>query len=100
MKAKIPKGFSLGGQDFVVKYGRYISEGNFGHTEFYNNEIVVKDNFNGRPYSKQQQEQTFFHELVHAILMIMNEHEINQNEQFVDMFGQLLYQYERSKRYK
>jgi len=40
-------------------------------------------------------EQTFFHELVHAILFGMGQ--INHDETFVDAFGSLMHQYERTK---
>jgi len=40
-------------------------------------------------------EQTFFHELVHAIMFAMGH--TQQDEVFVDAFGQLLHQYERTK---
>lgn len=41
-------------------------------------------------------EQNYYHELVHWILYIMSEDELRQNEKFVDMFGHLLYQAEKS----
>lgn len=37
-------------------------------------------------------EQTFFHELVHSILHKMNENELDENENFVEVFSQLLRQ--------
>jgi len=40
-------------------------------------------------------EQTFFHELVHAIMFSMGH--TNHDEIFVDAFGALLHQYDRSK---
>lgn len=97
---KIPKSFTLGGQEFKVLHGDFPSEGNLGHTDYFNNEIVVRSVFNGKAYNRQQQEQCFFHELVHAILMTMNEHELNSNEQFVDLFGQFLYQYTKTAKWK
>lgn len=81
----------------MVEYGNVTSEGNLGHTDYLNNKIIVKTHYEGRKYSKQQQEQCFYHELTHAILSIMNEHELNSNEQFVDIFGQFLYQYSKTK---
>jgi len=96
MKKKIPKSFTLGGLDFTVKTGKVVSEGNLGHTNFLKNELVVKEFYNDVPINKQQQEQCFYHELVHAILMTMNESELNENEKFVDLFGQFLYQYNKT----
>ena len=100
MKDKVPRSFTVGGQDFKVKYGKEISEGNFGHTEYFQNEVVVKSHYNGKPYNKQQQVQCFYHELVHVILMTMNEHELNSNEQFVDIFGQFFYQFMKTAKWK
>lgn len=39
-----------------------------------------------------EKQQVFCHELVHAILHKMNEHKLNDNEKFVDLFGSLLHQ--------
>ena len=100
MKNNIPKTFSLGGLEFKVKNGNVPSEGNLGHCDFFENEIIVKSHYNGKPVHKQQQTQTFYHELVHAILMTMNQHELNQDEQFVDLFGQFLYQFSKTAKWK
>ena len=45
--------------------------------------------------NEQMTQQTFFHELVHAILFTMGK--VNHDEEFTDAFGALLHQYERSK---
>lgn len=101
MKPKIPKSYQLGGIEWKVRHGvHHHSEGNLGHTDFMASEIIIKNKFNNQRYCKQQQEQTFFHELVHSILITMNEHDLNNNEQFVDIFGQLLYQFSKSAKWK
>jgi hypothetical protein len=41
---------------------------------------------------------TFYHELVHAILFTMGKS--NHDEEFVDSFGQLLYQYVKTVKVK
>lgn len=100
MKTHIPKSFTLGAIEFTVEYGDKVSEGNLGHTAFLESNVLVKTHYDGKTICKQQQEQTFYHELVHCVLGIMNESELNGNEQFVDIFGQLLYQYFKSVKYK
>lgn len=40
----------------------------------------------------QSTEQAYYHELIHWILFILNEHDLRSNEKFVDTFGHLLYQ--------
>ena len=38
-------------------------------------------------------EKTFYHELVHAILADMHEYDLSKNEQFVENFGNHLYEF-------
>lgn len=45
--------------------------------------------------NEQMTQQTFFHELVHAILFTMGK--TNHDEEFTDAFGAFLHQYERTK---
>jgi hypothetical protein len=45
--------------------------------------------------NKQSTEQTFYHELVHAIMFTMGK--LNHDEEFTDAFGALLHQYHRTK---
>ena len=45
--------------------------------------------------NKQTTEQTFYHELVHAILFTMGK--LNHEEEFVDTFGAFLHQYQITK---
>lgn len=45
--------------------------------------------------NKQTTEQTFYHELVHAIMFTMGK--LNHDEEFTDAFGALLHQYQRTK---
>ena len=40
---------------------------------------------------------TFYHELTHAILYVM-EHELAEDEEFVTKFSDLLYQFEKTKK--
>jgi predicted SprT family Zn-dependent metalloprotease len=45
--------------------------------------------------NEQMTHQTFYHELVHAIMFTMGK--TNHDEEFTDVFGSLLHQYERTK---
>ena len=45
--------------------------------------------------NKQSTEQTFYHELVHAILFTMGK--LTHDEEFVDTFGAFLHQYQITK---
>lgn len=42
--------------------------------------------------TEERKEQTFYHELTHAILDAIGEDDLNCNEQFVDAFSNVLYQ--------
>lgn len=44
--------------------------------------------------------QTFWHEIVHAILKAMNEDELFENEKFVDIFAGMIYQVIKSSEYE
>jgi hypothetical protein len=49
-------------------------------------EIGEASNVDGRKYTASQMSETFWHELVHAILYEMNS-SLYRNERFVDAFG-------------
>lgn len=99
MKAKVPKSFSLAGLEWTITHGEVPSEGNLGHCDFFEQEIIVKSKYNGKKINQQTQAHTFYHELVHALLMSMGQHELNQNEEFVDLLGNFLYQFSKTAKW-
>ena len=100
MKSLIPKKFTIGAIEFKVKHGDFVSEGNLGHMKSLDSEVLVKTHYDNVPIGKQQQELTFFHELAHVYMGTMNEHELNANEQFIDLLGNFMYQYAKTVKYK
>ena len=100
-KIKIPKKFKLLGQTINVKFDNSLM--------FENNWLVVADYrkriIGLQPDGKQNKiynenlEHTYLHELTHWILHTMNEHELNQNEKFVDVFSGLLHQALKTSEY-
>ncbi len=50
-----------------------------------------------RIVKKKDKEKTFYHELVHQILDSIGEEELKYNENFVEMFSQRLYEFEKTK---
>lgn len=42
-------------------------------------------------YPKETRQQTLIHEIVHGILKEMEEHELNRNEQFVELLSKQLF---------
>lgn len=53
-------------------------------------ELGTKSSVTGRKYSRKEMNDSFWHELVHAILYDMDEHRLNQNEKFVTEFAHRL----------
>ena len=87
---RIPVKITLAGIDIeVVLDPLAVSEANFiGKADYVKQRIII-DNTRAM---KQTTEQSFCHELVHWILHIMGEYALQQNEKFVEIFSQLLYQ--------
>ena len=88
---KIPSKFRVGGQKMNViqvhhcddnKLGNCIvAEGIIRIAEIFNNDICQ---------SQESKENTFYHELTHAILDTMGENELSANERFVCTFAGFL----------
>jgi hypothetical protein len=51
---------------------------------------IGKKSSTGRKYAKSDIHDTFWHELVHAILADMGEHQLNEDERFVTQFANRL----------
>lgn len=86
----IPKSFSLMGLTYtvsLVKEKDWADDESVGFCNFEQQLISV---FAG--VSDAEKQQTFCHELVHCILNRMGEHDLNDNEKFVEVFGSLLHQ--------
>lgn len=99
------QGFSLGGHDIKVKYvdtvrcpesGAEI----FGLANPMTNQIFVATHIKGNALSEDVLLHSFFHELAHFLLILMGEHELNQNEDFVDLLGAFLHQWWKTKKLK
>lgn len=61
---RIPKKFKIAGMTWTVKYDTAVThdEGNFGSTHYASQTIYLDPTI-----SKQKQEQTFLHELMHVV---------------------------------
>ncbi len=86
----IPKSFNLGGltinvefDDTLCKNKKMIGEAQYHMLRIVLDTVTTKN---------QMIEQCFYHELIHWILYVMNEDELRNNEKFVDVFSQFLYQ--------
>lgn len=61
---------------------------------------LARRTHHGVPLRLSAIQETYWHELVHAILESMGEHELNDRESFVERFAYLLAQSIRSARFK
>ena len=91
---KIPKEYKLGADTIKVSLGfdkKIIEEGHMGEysRDLCEIRLVTGDGLN--TYPEDTIEDTFYHEKVHSILKFMG-HELNTNEEFVDLFAKLLRQ--------
>ena len=96
----IPTSFRLKGKKIrVIINDDYCKEGKlWGEADFIGNIITLcHRTHKGNVLKKSLKEKTFYHELVHHILSAMEEEELMYNEDFVEKFACLLYQYEKTK---
>ena len=85
----IPKTFNLVGGKWTVKVVPNMTD--LGRCDPSLFTIYIKEGLN-----PVYEEQTFYHELVHAVMFAMGKTE--HNEEFVEAFGVLLHQFDRSKK--
>jgi Zn-dependent peptidase ImmA (M78 family) len=87
------KSFELGPYTWKVRLMKRLREKALGWCVFDSNkkEIQIKESL-----SEEAKQHTFYHELTHGILYVM-EHPLAEDEEFVTKFSDLLYQYEKTK---
>ena len=91
----IPHSFQLAGFTIkvVIDPQLYKEKKITAEAQYTKNQIVIDPTILGIAGL----EQCFYHELVHWIYYVMNEHELRMDEKHVDMMAHLLYQSFRSK---
>ena len=98
----IPKRFWMFAEQYdIVKVPDLVFKDNDnGQARFRENVIKLQDEVKGWPRSKEQQEQTFFHELVHLAVSMTNKPKLSEDEVFVDSMASLLHQAFATAEYK
>lgn len=98
----IPKSFTLGGTEWKIVWDNEgcNDKGNYGHCSYCTSTITLSTTYGLKDLSKDKIEQTFYHELVHAILDTMGEHDLSDNEKLVNTFSVFLHQYNKSYKYE
>ena len=89
-KPTLPTTFQLAGFEWSVKMVGDLSE--YGRCDSGTQIIYIREGMN-----EQMTQQTFFHELVHAIMFTMGH--TTHDEVFTDAFGAFLHQFDKSKAY-
>lgn len=97
---KIPKSFSVGGQDIEVTIVESIPSDKMGECTSWNGNISIAKTYKGYPQTQSSQNNTFYHELTHLILDTMGEYELSNNEKFVCAFSGFLTEAVRSFKYE
>jgi Zn-dependent peptidase ImmA (M78 family) len=87
----IPKSFTIGGHHYKVKIVKKVNkDGDYGLITRENKTIRLKKP--DREYIWEMMEETFYHELVHAILDETENATLSNNEKFVGRLSKALYQ--------
>ncbi len=91
---KIPYEFKLMGKTITVKFVTELLQESdaLGQACYRTSEIKILDNSPAYKITEEQQMQTFLHELVHWILYQLKKDDLRKDEDFVDMFADLLMQ--------
>ena len=97
------KSFKLGGHSIKVKYIKTVRDHENGSEIFGNcnpmtNEIHIATHLNGTKLAEDVLRHSLKHEIVHYILILLNQTELNCNETFVDMMGMFLHQFDETKK--
>jgi len=86
----LPRKLKVGDNWYSIEVVEAMREkGYMGRVYYPEQKIKIgkKSAANGRKFSKADMHDTFWHEVVHAILADMGEHQLNNNERFVEEFS-------------
>lgn len=91
---KIPKKFKLFATTYNIVWDnkRLNDKQSYGLSDYSKSQITLSTTIGVEELSEDKIMDTFYHEKVHAILDMMHERELSENEKFVDTFAKLLRQ--------
>ena len=88
---EIPSSFQVGGQTLNVSYVDHLPYDKLGSCSVCCGIVnIAKHIIDGRSQSPSCMMNTFWHEVVHAILDTMNKSDLSANEKFVGAFSSML----------
>ncbi len=90
----IPARFKIFNQTIKVVYKRNLldAKGFVGEWDGSRNTIYLQQSTRKYPRTKEQIEQTFFHELFHCILATLSYENLSEDEPLVDRLGMAMHQ--------
>jgi len=88
----LPRKLKVGDKWYSIEVVEAMREkGYMGRVYYPEQKIKIgKKSSTGKKFAKSDMHDTFWHELVHAILADMGEHQLNNNERFVTRFANRL----------
>jgi predicted SprT family Zn-dependent metalloprotease len=91
---RIPKSFNLLGKTITVEDDPRLifTDGANGMAHYRTSRIRLQPHCHEQPVLAVDREHTFLHELVHHILVSMEQQKLNDDEKFVNLFSGLLHQ--------
>ena len=88
---RFPSAYYVGGQRIEVSFVDHLPNDNLGTSSVCCGEIKIANKVHeGRDQTPSSKFNTFWHEVVHAILDTMQENELSANEKFVGVFSSML----------
>jgi hypothetical protein len=100
MISRIPKSFTVGGQDIDVTTIERFEDDKLGACSLWDGRLKIAETYKGLAQSNSSKLNTFNHELIHLILDTMGEYELSANERFVNTFSGFLTEAIRSFKYE
>ena len=94
---EIPTKFELARCKHIVNVLDHLYSENFGDCCNSNLTINIARNSKRLIITKDRQLNTFYHELVHAILYAIERDDLNENETFITNFGNMLMEFDLTR---
>jgi predicted SprT family Zn-dependent metalloprotease len=99
-KISLPKSLRLGSHTIEIIYKDEVRNDDgemvLGMSSFLENKIYISQKHHKTKISDAVIAHTIYHEIVHFILYLMNQHELNTDEAFVDVLGEHMLQVSKS----
>lgn len=91
---KIPKEIQIVGRKYKIKFDNadMEQEDSAGMIRYRIQEITLKDKYGDQKRSPECIKISFLHELIHAMLYAINEHQLRNEENFCNKLSEVLYQ--------